>query len=79
MRLKEAENSSKVRIFPLFIRFGDFDLGFEFLWVFFYWVYLGLSIVVVKMGFMADCKVTDLGEFDASPVMVRDDRMGWKS
>jgi hypothetical protein len=28
------------------------------------------------MGFMADCKVTDLGEFDASPVMVRDDRMG---
>jgi hypothetical protein len=37
------------------------------------WVLIGLLIIVVEMGFMVDCRVADLGEFDAS--LVRDDRM----
>jgi hypothetical protein len=32
------------------------------------WVFIGLFIIVVEMGFMVDCRVADLGEFDASPV-----------
>lgn len=32
------------------------------------WVFLGLLIVVVEMGIVVDCRVADLGEFDASPV-----------
>jgi hypothetical protein len=32
------------------------------------WVFIGLLIIVVEIEFMVDCRVADLGEFDASPV-----------
>jgi hypothetical protein len=46
--------------------FDFFELGILILG-FVDWVFFGL-LIVVEMGFMIDCRVVDLGEFDASLV-----------